>query len=105
MARLQRSRRSLRQHRRIEHEVLRRDDRRATLAEQTCHVASREPTAEDERATERIAVCHGLPLHGREVFHEGTGVVAAATILRNNVLAPALSSISLRLPHFGLCTH
>ena len=29
----------------------------------------------------------------------------AATILRNNVSAPSLSSISFRLPHFGLCTH
>ena len=76
MARLERSRCSLRQHRRVEHEVLRRDDRRATLAEQTRDVASREPAAEHERATERLAVCHGLPLHGREVFHGEMEVAA-----------------------------
>jgi hypothetical protein len=53
--RLEGARRRLGQHRRIEHEVLRRDDCGAALAEQPRDVAAGEAAAEDERAAERVA--------------------------------------------------
>ena len=62
VARLEGAGSRLRQHRRVEHEVLRRSDRRAALAEQARDVAAGEAAAEDERATERGAVRHGSTL-------------------------------------------
>ena len=61
VARLQRPRCGLRQQRRVEHEVLRRDDRRPALAEQACDVGPGEAASEDEHATTRAALAH-LPL-------------------------------------------
>jgi hypothetical protein len=46
------------QHRRVQHEVLGRDDRRAVLAEEACHVTAREATAQHERSTHCGAICH-----------------------------------------------
>jgi len=50
VARLERARGRLGQHRRVEHEVLEADDRRAALAEQSRHVGAGEAAAEDEGA-------------------------------------------------------
>ena len=60
--RLERSRRRLREHRRVEHEVLGTDDRRAALAEQPRDVAAGEAAPEHERAALRLAVCHAPTL-------------------------------------------
>jgi len=51
VARLERARRRLREHRRVEHEVLRADDRRAAPTEQPCDVGAREAAARDQHAT------------------------------------------------------
>src|SRR5918999_6069837 len=80
---LERAGRRLGQHRRVEHEVLRRDDRCASLLQEPRDVAAGKSAAENQRAAA------GLD---------------AATNRRKNVNAPALSSISFRLPHFWLCT-
>ena len=68
MARFERAGSCLRQYRRVEHEVFRRDDRRASLAEKTCDVAAREPSAQHERSSERLASGHAptlrCELHG-----------------------------------------
>ena len=54
VTRLERARRGLGQHRRVEHEVLLADDRRAALAEQACDVRAGEAAAEDERPASRV---------------------------------------------------
>ncbi len=54
VTRLERARRGLGQHRRVEHEVLLADDRRAALAEQARDVGAREAAAEDERSASRV---------------------------------------------------
>ena len=54
VARLERARGGLGQHRRVEHEVLLADDRRAALAEQAGDVRAGEAAAEDERAASRV---------------------------------------------------
>ena len=59
VARLERSRRGLGQERRVEHEVLERDDRRAAPLQQARDVAPGEPSAEDERSAACLASLHG----------------------------------------------
>jgi hypothetical protein len=53
--RLERSLGGLRQERRVEHEVVGVDDRRASFAEQACDVRSGEPTADHERSSDSFA--------------------------------------------------
>ena len=52
--RLERARGRLREHRRVEHEVLRADDRRAVLAEQPGDVAAREAAADHQHPASRL---------------------------------------------------
>src|SRR5262245_39533763 len=61
MAGLERAGRGLRQERRVEHEVLRADDRRAAITEQSRDVAAGEAAADDERSTSSLPRCRHLP--------------------------------------------
>jgi hypothetical protein len=64
VARLERARGRLGQHRRVEHEVLAADDRRAAAAEQTGDVAPRKSAADDENpAASSACRCHEPFLH------------------------------------------
>jgi hypothetical protein len=56
--RLERPRGGLGEHRRVEHEVLEADHRRAALPEQARDVRPREPAAEDKRAAASLSVGH-----------------------------------------------
>ena len=58
VARLERPRRCFGEHRRVEHEVLQADDRRAALSEEPRDVRPREPAAEDERAAASLPIRH-----------------------------------------------
>src|SRR5262245_63464401 len=62
VARLERAGRSLGKHRRIEHEVLEADDRRAALPEQPGDVRAREAPAEDERPALRVPRLYHRPV-------------------------------------------
>src|SRR3954451_964121 len=58
VSRLERAGRRLRKHRRVEHEVLLADDRRATLAEKPRDVCAGEAAAENEHAALRVTYRH-----------------------------------------------
>ena len=63
VARLERARRRFGQERRVQHRVLRRDDRRPALAEEACHIGAGEAAAEHERPAERVPL--HLPIQAR----------------------------------------
>ena len=61
----ERAGRGLGQERRVQHEVLERDDGRASTLQETCDVATREPASEDERPAACRASLHGSCLPRR----------------------------------------
>ena len=81
VARLQRPRCGLGQQRRVEHEVLRRDDRRPALAEQARDVGPGESASEDEHATTRAALAHPPLLASRawRAFRSRSSAAARST--------------------------